>query len=701
MTRIRHILLMLLVTGYMQAQQVFTNFQNASMVIGQPNFTSAITNSSDSITRGPSYCAISSKGMLAVAEQTGSSVKIWNTMPTRNGQRSDVQISLTFYANGLDWSPDGNKLIVAGGSSSIYIWNSIPTVNNQAADVKINLYADSPQGVLVTPNGKLLIAERYANRILVWNSIPTVDNTPADYVIGQPDMITISSGNTSGKLNEPWGIDISPDGRLLIADESNNRVVVYDSVPETFGDTATVVIGQTNFGISNNGCSDSTQRVTVGVTVTVDGKVAISEYGNSRVTIFDSVPKKNNAKASVVLGQPNFTSSSNFYPSGLPDTNNMYHPYTISSDLNGRLFLVGRDMNRIMVFGELPADSADLNISISAASASLCDSSAVNYLMKIHNLGDDTAKSVVATTALPSGFSLNEFQTACGYYIKSSGYWHIPSIAPHDSALLSITGNVDSSMGGKTIVTYANIINSSAIDTNLNNNGTSLSVAISDSTRPADAITEDVYTCKGTSAELTASGSGTFYWYSNINDVEPLDTGLTFLTQPVYSSKTYYVEVVGNCSSRNRIPLSVLVNPTYYDTIPVSINNGESYELGSQILTESGIYSEIFGTVNSCDSVLTVILTKETINQTVSNTDNTLLFKVYPNPFADELSIDYRGKNENIYVTIFNNSGQQVISSEFTGSQQKVIDVAQLSSGLYLIRIIDGNSTGTIRIIKR
>ena len=59
-------------------QQTFTNFQNASLVIGQPDFLSHIDNShSDSILNAPSFCAISSKGMLAVAEQGPGDVKIW------------------------------------------------------------------------------------------------------------------------------------------------------------------------------------------------------------------------------------------------------------------------------------------------------------------------------------------------------------------------------------------------------------------------------------------------------------------------------------------------------------------------------------------------------------------------------------------------------------------------------------------------
>ncbi|MBN2521974.1 MAG: hypothetical protein JXB24_01805, partial [Bacteroidales bacterium] len=594
------------------SQQTFTNFENASMVIGQPNFQSLLTNISDSVTRGPAYCAISSKGMLAVAEQSGYSVKIWHNLPTRNGQPSDVQISLPFFAEGVDWSPDGNKLIVAGGNSYIYIWNSIPVVNNQPVDVTVRIYTNSPQGVLVTPNGKLLISERYNHRILVWNSIPVINDTPADYVIGQPDMTTTSTGTSAGKLNQPWGLDLSPDGKLLIADEQNHRVVIYDSVPVASGENATVVIGQTAFGQRIAGISDFRISTPVGVTATVDGKIAVSEFGNHRVTIWDSIPQTNGEAATVVLGQPDFYTGTPFYPSGTPDTNNMRNLYTISSDLNGRLFLCGRDMHRVMVFGDLPTDSADLSVSIKESSAFLCDSSDVVYSFIINNPGPDTAKSVVATTAFPSGYSVDNVTIPDGSYNLASGYWSIPCIAPNDSAQLIINGLVQAGMAGLTITTYANIINSSAIDTNLNDNGTNVSVTILTIAKPDDPIAFDTETCFGSSASLSASGSGTLYWYSDVDDVTPLDTGNTYLTVPLTTAGTFYVEANNGCPSNNRVAIDVSLNPVYNESETDAICSGESYTFPDGTtqnnITSTVVHTSNLITVNGCDSVITTTI---------------------------------------------------------------------------------------------
>ncbi|UCH14180.1 MAG: T9SS type A sorting domain-containing protein [Bacteroidales bacterium] len=637
MKRISTFLLGLGILINVTAQQTFTNFQNASLVIGQPDFlTQWEDNTSDTITNGPSYSAISSKGMLAVAEQTGGSVKIWYKIPTQNGQPADVEVgnpdfftendgpTASFVRNfdGVAWSPDGNKLIAACGSQNrVLIWNSIPAINGQPADVVLgqpdftsagtgtsSTTMRYPCGVMVSPDGKLLVAEFYNHRVLVWNSIPTTNGAPADVVIGQADFNTNVSGSQANQLNSPWGVNYSPDGKLLIVNAYNHNVYIYDSIPESNGESATVVIGNDNFGLTTVRLSDSTMNIPVAATVTTDGKVAVAEFGNSRVLIFDSLPEAHGAHADYVLGQPDFYSSDIFAPIGNPDTNNLSRVYNVSTDLNGRLYVAGRDMDRVMVFGELPTDSADLGISIGESATGLCDSSDVVYSIKIENPGPDSAKNVVSTTAFPVGYSIESTNALDGTYNEVSGYWNIPFIEPDDSALLIINGIVDAGMAGQTITTYANIINSSAIDTNLNNNGTSVSVTISLISRPADPVASDTITCSGTSATLSATGEGTLYWYENPDDVIHLDTGAVYNTMPLTTVSTFYVEANNGCPSSNRTAVNVDLYPAYNLADTAIICSGDSYTFpdgGTQNnITATVIDTSYLITVDGCDSII-------------------------------------------------------------------------------------------------
>ena len=47
----------------------------------------------------------------------------------------------------------------------------------------------SPETATVTPNGKLVVTDSENHRVLIWNALPTANGQPADLVLGQADMI--------------------------------------------------------------------------------------------------------------------------------------------------------------------------------------------------------------------------------------------------------------------------------------------------------------------------------------------------------------------------------------------------------------------------------------------------------------------------------------------------------------------------------
>ena len=122
------------------AQINFTNSQAASLVVGQANFTANVAGCTQSGLYAPSYTAISSKGVLAVSEQTGGRVKLWNPTPSANGANASVVVEKTNFtdcsnaganqasvsnSNGVAFSPDGNKLIVTDFSVNLIVCNLV------------------------------------------------------------------------------------------------------------------------------------------------------------------------------------------------------------------------------------------------------------------------------------------------------------------------------------------------------------------------------------------------------------------------------------------------------------------------------------------------------------------------------------------------------------------------------------------------
>lgn len=72
---------------------------------------------------------------------------------------------------------------------------------------------------------------------------------------------------------------------------------------------------------------------------------------------------------------------------------------------------------------------------------------------------------------------------------------------------------------------------------------------------------------------------------------------------------------------------------------------------------------------------------------------------VYPNPVSDRLNIDYK---ENIsYLTVYDLSGRSVKSLS-TNNSNNSIDVSDLKSGIYMLRIkTENNNVSTVKFIKK
>jgi DNA-binding beta-propeller fold protein YncE len=99
-------------------------------------------------------------------------------------------------------------------------------------------------------NFRLFVSDTGNNRVLVYNADEDgnlLDRIP-DYVLGQSNFYTNSSGATSSTLNSPSGLTYDFDfNKLLVADNGNNRVLVYDAQVITNGEAAESVLGQPDF----------------------------------------------------------------------------------------------------------------------------------------------------------------------------------------------------------------------------------------------------------------------------------------------------------------------------------------------------------------------------------------------------------------------------------------------------------------------
>jgi hypothetical protein len=156
-------------------------------------------------------------------------------------------------------------------------------------------------------NGKLFISNDGNNRVLIYNSIPTSNNASADVVIGQVDMVH-NSANQGGSvaantLKNPYGI-WSDGNKLIIADNFNHRILIFNTLPTTNNASADVVIGQTDF--VHNSFNPLGPNTLWGVNnvyavTQSDGKkvLLVSDNANQRALVFIAGPKNETMQSNV------------------------------------------------------------------------------------------------------------------------------------------------------------------------------------------------------------------------------------------------------------------------------------------------------------------------------------------------------------------------------------------------------------------
>ncbi len=138
---------------------------------------------------------------------------------------------------------DSQYAVAPGGRSGFF-------ETGQAADLVLSAFGFNRSGgplLFHHPRGlagdgqRLLLADSNNNRVLIWSTLPD-GNTPPDLVIGQPDLDSNQPGAGPDGMNWPGQISATPDGRVVVADSFNDRLLLWNSFPATSGQAADVVI---------------------------------------------------------------------------------------------------------------------------------------------------------------------------------------------------------------------------------------------------------------------------------------------------------------------------------------------------------------------------------------------------------------------------------------------------------------------------
>ena len=356
----------------------------AAAVLGQVNFTSgtaAATNQNS--LKNPYGVVVDGTGRLYVADRDNHRVLRYDNAASKaNGGPADGLLGQVAYSGnspastqtglsspsavaiqGSGTGPDPYTLYVADTANQRILRYDNPEAAANGANAfrllgqpnygpptagPTSALMSGPTGVAVSSTGTLFVSDYLSHRVLRYDSARTKTNgAPADGVLGQSLFTTSNFGFSAAAMASPGGIALDASGTLWVADTNNQRVTRFASAAtKPNGGAADGLLGHANF---TDPATVDARRMDGPRGVAQDpvsGKVFVSDTIRNRILRFASAATlQSGASAEAVLGQPDFTSSTEGATAG-----KLRQPAGLAMDSAGRLWVADRGNGRVLRF---------------------------------------------------------------------------------------------------------------------------------------------------------------------------------------------------------------------------------------------------------------------------------------------------------------------------------------------------------------
>jgi len=257
----------------LQFKQPLSNGMSASLAIGQPDFVTGTSNTTQNGLHQPLGLAFDSSGNLWVTD-IGNHRILQYKPPFATGMNASLVLGQANFTSG------GHATTSSG------LWN--------------------PSYIAFDGSGNLWVGDAGNNRVLEFKP-PFATGMAASLVIGQANFVSSGAATTASGLAYPAGIAFDSGGNLWVGELVNNRVLQFQP-PFTSGMSAALALGQASFTTNAAATTQSGLSGPYGIGFDSSGNLWVADGGNSRTLQF-TPPFSNNQKASLVLGQANFTSN--------------------------------------------------------------------------------------------------------------------------------------------------------------------------------------------------------------------------------------------------------------------------------------------------------------------------------------------------------------------------------------------------------
>ncbi|MBI5030660.1 MAG: cadherin-like beta sandwich domain-containing protein [Chloroflexi bacterium] len=344
----------------------FTNGAAAEAVLGQPDFATTDSGTTQNKIGSPSGVFVDSSGRLWVSDTGNNRVLRFDGASSKaSGANADAVLGQADFVSG-NWGFGASRL-------------------------------SGPRGLAVDSRGRLWVVDQGNGRVLRFdNAASKANGASADGVLGQADFTAIGGGLGQNRLNQPMGIAMTSSGTLFVADFSNNRVVRFDNAAsKANGANADAVLGQADFASNTGATTQNGMRQPFGAACDNQGHLYVSDTNNHRILIFNNATTMTNgANANNVLGTADFTSQI-----GGLGASGLYFPAQIfADDAAGALWVADAWNHRVLRIMPVSANADLSNLTLSSGTLNPAfTSGTTSYTASVAN--DVANITVTPTTA--------------------------------------------------------------------------------------------------------------------------------------------------------------------------------------------------------------------------------------------------------------------------------------------------------------
>jgi hypothetical protein len=184
----------------------------------------------------------------------------------------------------------------------------------------------------------------------------------------------------------------------------------------------------------------------------------------------------------------------------------------------------------------------------------------------------------------------------------------------------------------------------------------------------------------------------------------PVDTEIKGTLSPKGDNDYYKFTI----STAGTITVSLTTLPANYQLalhnssgaqMAISQGNGTASETINSTVAAGNYFARVFpkGNVSNATSCYTLNIITGTASDLNSN--NGFNIRLFPNPARNQLNVLINGLENNTSIRIFDIMGKQVMQ-QVTGTSVTQLDISKLASGLYLMKIQDGEKNSSMKFVK-